>query len=70
MKQPIKDDAFRVSNRRGYVAFAGNARDSRRTNIFINLVDNFFIDHRDVWATPFGRVNSEGMRIVDRFYRC
>ena len=53
---------------RRYVAFAGNARDSRRTNVFINLVDNFFIDRRDVWATPFGRVRGADMAVVDKFY--
>jgi len=68
MSTKIKDDRFRVSNFRGYVAFAGNAKNSRGTNVFINLVDNFFIDHRDVWATPFGRIDSEGMKVVESFY--
>ena len=68
MATTIKDDPFRVSNRYGYVAFAGNAKDSRRTNVFINLADNFFIDYRDPWATPFGRISKEGMQIVEKFY--
>ncbi len=36
--------------------------------MFINLVDNFFIDRRDVWATPFGRVRGSDMAVVDKFY--
>jgi peptidyl-prolyl cis-trans isomerase A (cyclophilin A) len=65
--QHIADDPFKVSNYKGYVAFAGSSKDSRSTHIFINLVDNFFIDHRDVWATPFARVVT-GFDVVERFY--
>ena len=65
--QLIRDDPFKVSNYKGYVAFAGSRKDSRSTHVFINLQDNFFIDHRDVWATPFARVVT-GMDVVERFY--
>lgn len=65
--QLIRDDPFKVSNYKGYVAFAGSRKDSRSTHVFINLHDNFFIDHRDVWATPFARVVT-GMDVVERFY--
>ena len=65
--QHIADDPFKVSNYKGYVAFAGSSKDSRSTHIFVNLVDNFFIDHRDVWATPFARVVT-GFDVVERFY--
>ena len=63
----IKDDPFKVSNYKGYVAFAGSHKDSRSTHVFINLADNFFIDHRDIWATPFGRVIT-GFDVVTNFF--
>ena len=65
--QQISDDPFEVSNYKGYMAFAGSGANTRSTNVFINLADNFFIDHRDVWATPFGRVIT-GFEIVEKFY--
>ncbi|HUK32357.1 MAG TPA: peptidylprolyl isomerase, partial [Vicinamibacterales bacterium] len=42
--QELKDDPVTQSNKRGYVTFANAGPNSRSTQLFINLVDNTFLD--------------------------
>ena len=62
---PIRDDPVAASNVRGAVTFAMAGRNSRTTQLFINLVDNTPLD-ADGFA-PVGTV-IEGMEVVDRIY--
>jgi peptidyl-prolyl cis-trans isomerase A (cyclophilin A) len=63
----IADDPFVQSNKRGTISFATSGVDSRTTQVFINFVDNTFLDKQAPPFTPFGRVVS-GMDVVDRLY--
>jgi cyclophilin family peptidyl-prolyl cis-trans isomerase len=61
----LPDDAPRSVNRRGTFAFAMKGRDTRLTQVYINLADNNRND-----AEPFTILGSvvEGMDVVDRMY--
>jgi peptidyl-prolyl cis-trans isomerase A (cyclophilin A) len=61
----IPDDSVHESNRRGYLTYAKGGRDSRTTQIFINLGDNVRLDSQGF--APFGRV-IDGMNVVDSLY--
>lgn len=63
----IPDDPFRESNVRGTVAFAFAVPNGRTTQVFINLVDNSAGHDREPFV-PFGRIDEEGMRVVDALY--
>lgn len=63
----IADDPFTQSNKRGTISFATSGVDSRTTQVFINFVDNTFLDTQNPPFTPFGRVVS-GMDVVDKLY--
>jgi peptidyl-prolyl cis-trans isomerase A (cyclophilin A) len=63
---PIQDDPVKTSNVRGTVTFAQtSAPNSRSTQLFINFVDNAFLDSQRF--APFGKVVS-GMETVDQIY--
>lgn len=62
-EQSLRDDPAKKSNRRGYITFATSGRDSRTTQVFINFVDNAFLDSQGF--SPFGEV-IEGMDSVDK----
>jgi peptidyl-prolyl cis-trans isomerase A (cyclophilin A) len=62
-ERSLKDDPAKESNRRGYMTFATSGRDSRTTQVFINFVDNSFLDSQGF--SPFGEV-IEGMDNVDK----
>lgn len=62
---PIRDDPVMASNTRGAVTFAMAGRNSRTTQLFINLVDNTLLD-MDGFA-PVGTV-IEGMDVVDQLH--
>jgi peptidyl-prolyl cis-trans isomerase A (cyclophilin A) len=62
-ERALKDDPPKKSNRRGYITFATSGRDSRTTQVFINFVDNGFLDSQGF--SPFGEV-IEGMDNVDK----
>ena len=62
-ERSLKDDPAKESNRRGYMTFATSGRDSRTTQVFINFVDNAFLDSQGF--SPFGEV-IEGMDNVDK----
>ncbi len=61
----IPDDAVHEKNLRGYLTYAMGGRDSRTTQVFINLADNVNLDAQGF--APFGRV-IEGMNVVDSIY--
>lgn len=61
----IPDDPVKQSNLRGYLTFATAGRNSRTTQVFINLVDNAGLD--GMGFAPFGKV-VEGMEVVNKFY--
>jgi len=65
--QNLKDDPVKQSNKRGYIPFANAGPNSRSTQLFINLVDNTFLDPESMHFAPFGQV-VEGMEIVDMLY--
>jgi peptidyl-prolyl cis-trans isomerase A (cyclophilin A) len=63
----FKDDPPKQGNKRGYVTFAkASAPNSRSTQVFINFVDNDFLDPQGF--APFGQV-VEGMESVDKLYK-
>jgi cyclophilin family peptidyl-prolyl cis-trans isomerase len=59
------DDPVVGSNKRGFVSFATSGKDSRTTQMFINLVDNKNLD--GMGFAPFARVTA-GMDVVDALY--
>jgi peptidyl-prolyl cis-trans isomerase A (cyclophilin A) len=61
----IPDDPVMEANLRGFVTFATSGRDSRTTQVFINLVDNKRLDASGF--SPFGKVVS-GMEVVDSLH--
>jgi len=61
----IPDDTVHESNRRGYLTYAMGGKDSRTTQIFINLADNVNLDSQGF--APFGKV-IDGMNVVDSLY--
>lgn len=61
----IKDDPVKKSNKRGTITFATSGRDSRTTQLFINLADNGRLD--ELGFSPFARV-VKGMDVVGKLY--
>jgi peptidyl-prolyl cis-trans isomerase A (cyclophilin A) len=58
----LLDDPVKQSNKRGRIVFASAGRDSRTTQVFINLSDNTRLD--SMGFAPFGEVVT-GMDVVD-----
>src|SRR5579863_7194050 len=61
----ILDDPPKEKNLRGTLAFAQSDRNTRATEIFINLADNTALDAQGF--VPFAKV-VEGMDVVDKLY--
>ncbi len=61
----IGDDPVKVSNKAGTLTFATSGKDSRTTQLFVNLGENARLDR--MGFSPFGRV-VEGMENVKKFY--
>jgi peptidyl-prolyl cis-trans isomerase A (cyclophilin A) len=61
----IKDDPVTQSNTLGMVTFAMAGKDTRTTQLFINLVDNANLD--GMGFPPFGKV-VEGMDVVNKLH--
>ena len=62
-ERAIRDDAWRLSNTRGTVAFAFAVPNGRTTQVFINLTDNS-ATHDPEPFVPFGKV-VQGMEVAD-----
>lgn len=65
MNQPIADDANKISNTRGTIAFAFTEPGTRTTQLYINMVDNSRLDAQGF--APLGHV-TKGMEVVDKLY--
>lgn len=63
--ETIPDDPVRQSNTRGRIAFAMTGKDTRSTQVYINLADNSRLDSQGF--APFGEI-VEGMDIVEQLY--
>jgi len=61
----ITDDPVKESNKRGYLTFATRGRDTRTTQMFINLVDNPNLDR--MGFSPIGKI-AEGQDVLDKVY--
>ena len=61
----IKDDKVKKSNGKGTVSFATSGPDTRSTQLFINLGNNYNLD--DMGFSPIGRV-VHGMSTVEKMY--
>lgn len=62
---PIQDDPVKQKNARGMISFAQAGKNTRRTQVFVNLKDNRSLD-RDGFA-PFGKV-VEGLDVIEKLY--
>jgi len=66
-KATFKDDPVIEKNKRGTLTFAKtSAPNSRTTEIFINLKDNFSLDA--MGFAPFAVVEDKGLNVVEMFY--
>jgi peptidyl-prolyl cis-trans isomerase A (cyclophilin A) len=61
----VEDDPAKEQNVRGTVTFAQAGKNSRRTQVFVNLKDNRELDRSGF--VPFGRV-VEGMEVLEKLY--
>jgi len=62
----MPDDQVKQKNRRGMVTFAALGKDTRRTQVFINLKDNMALNAQGF--APFGKVISGMEETVDHLY--
>jgi peptidyl-prolyl cis-trans isomerase A (cyclophilin A) len=62
----IEDDPVVQTNKRGMVSFAKAGKNSRTTQLFINLVDNTRLDQ--LGFSPVGKVTKGMEEVVDRLY--
>jgi peptidyl-prolyl cis-trans isomerase A (cyclophilin A) len=65
MNASIPDEPRKESNKRGMVSFATSGPNTRSTTLFINIIDNAYLD--PLGFTPIGEV-VEGMENVDMLY--
>ncbi|HKV60878.1 MAG TPA: peptidylprolyl isomerase [Candidatus Acidoferrum sp.] len=66
-KANIMDEPVTQSNKRGYLTYAKTSMpNTRSTQIFINLKDNAGLDRQGF--SPFGLVDTQGMKVVDMLY--
>jgi peptidyl-prolyl cis-trans isomerase A (cyclophilin A) len=61
----MADDPPSQPNKKGYITYANAGPGTRGTQLFINLVDNAFLNDPRMAFTPFGRVIS-GMEAVEK----
>lgn len=65
LKSMSDDPNMNVTNARGRITFATAGKDTRNTQVFINLVDNTYLDKQGF--TPFGEVTA-GMDVIDKLF--
>lgn len=69
----LKDEKRKQSNKTGTVVFANAGPNTRSTQLFINLSDNTRLDDevamRGSIFAPFGQIDAEGMKIVNKLYK-
>ena len=65
-EKKMVDDPVKGSNTRGWLSFATSGKDSRTTQMFINLVDNTNLD--GMGFAPFAQVKGDGMKVVDQLF--
>jgi len=63
----IPDDALKVHNLPGYIAFSNTGPDTRSTQVYINLRDNSALNDSQAAFAPFGKV-IEGWDVVENLY--
>ncbi len=63
----IEDDALKVHNTPGYVAFSNTGPNTRSTQVYIDTGDNSARNDRENGFAPFGRI-VEGMNTVEKLY--
>lgn len=61
----LEDDPVKESNTRGSIVYATAGKNTRTTQLFINLSDNLMLDTQGF--APFGKV-IDGMSVVDHLY--
>jgi peptidyl-prolyl cis-trans isomerase A (cyclophilin A) len=61
----IQDEPVKQGNKRGYLTYAMGGRNTRTTQVFINLADNSRLD--PMGFSAFGQV-TEGMDVVEKLY--
>jgi len=64
-RKPIKDDPFIKSNAPGTLTFATSGKNTRSAQLFINFVNNKYLD-KDF--APIGKI-TKGMDIVNQIYK-
>ncbi len=68
MEHTMFDDRVIQSNKRGMVTFASTGdKNSRSVQVFINKVDNTYLDNLDAGFPAFGEV-IEGLDVLDMLY--
>ena len=67
-RDAIKDDPVKTSNSAGTVTFATAGRDSRTTQLFVNLADNANLDAQGF--APFGVLEAGGLAVARAVYDC
>lgn len=63
----IPDDALKLHNTYGYVAFSNTGPNTRSTQVYINTADNSARNDSENGFAPFGKV-VEGMDTVEKIY--
>lgn len=70
-QKTLPDEPMQQQNKKGYVSFARAGKNSRSTDVFINLKDNISLDTITVDGvrgyTPFGKV-AAGIETVEQLY--